>query len=341
MDPDTPMRLSRADLLLRASRHPLAQRTQRGLHAAGVKAESPVVCCVSGGGDSMAMLVLVAALRERTSATLKGFSVLAIDHGLRADNRREAEHAIALARFLGVQRAEIRRVMLAETGNILDAARAARLQATREFAVSVGAQQVLLAHQSDDRAEGLLLALKRGAGIDAAACLVPVRAMEGGVADQLVLCRPMLAMRRSELRAFLSEMQLTWCEDPSNTLRSRGAIRGDPSLAALCEEIAAGAGAMVEETAALCALRDELLDQLVPRSQTTLTRESFESLPKAIQSEALARLVRAAGGGATRAILDAALQGTAAMERRPRTFACQGGVVLRIDAREIAALTSD
>ena len=325
----------RAELLLRASRHPLASVVRRGLARAGVGDSERVLLLVSGGGDSMAMLLLVAALRERDDPSLQSLSVLAIDHGLRAEGAGEAAHAVAFAQHLGIARASSRAVVMPSVGNILDAARIARLDAARAMAAETGASAVLLAHQADDRAEGLLLALARGVGIDALASLLPRRDFDGG----MTLCRPLLGARREELRSFLMELGVAWRDDPSNNRRARGEIRSDPSLAALADRIAHGADTLCDEAGELIALREQSLDSQIASGASAISRAAFEGLHHALRSAAIHRIVRAAGGDVTRATLEQALRAAQDPMRAPRSFDCGGGVVLVIDAREVRAIT--
>ena len=60
---DTKSERSRCEILLRSSRHPLVARLADGLAEAGVAMDERLVLLVSGGGDSLALLVLMAALR--------------------------------------------------------------------------------------------------------------------------------------------------------------------------------------------------------------------------------------------------------------------------------------
>jgi len=279
--------------------------------------------------------LLVAALRERDDPSLQSLSVLSIDHGLRAEAAGEAAHAVAFAQHLGIARASARTVAMPNAGNILDAARTARLDAARAMAAEASAGAVLLAHQADDRAEGLLLALARGVGIDALASLLPRREFQGGMA----LCRPLLGARREELRSLLRELGVAWREDPSNNRRARGEIRSDPSLAALADRIANGAATLCDEAGELISLREQSLDAQIASDAAAISRAAFERLHHALRGAAIHRIVRAAGGDVTRATLEQALRAAQDPNRAPRSFDCSGGVVLVIDAREVRALT--
>lgn len=326
-----------ADEVLRAaSRHPLASQVARSLESAGVEPEERLLLMVSGGGDSMAMLVLVAALRARLDRGLSSLAVCTIDHGLRETSAREAAFVVAEAHAMGVVEARAVRVDVARTGNLLDAARQARLAAMQAEAQRIGARVALLAHQADDAAESLVMALGRGGGFEALTAILPRRALErSGVA----LVRPLLGTRREQLRAFLREVGVGWIEDPSNETRTRGALRADPSIRALLDRIASGAHGLLDEAAAIQAWRAEETRRVLasrPGGGLPLERGAVDALPRALRSEVLRALVHEAGGQLARPVLQAALDALDNTDRAPRVFHCAGGVELRVDARGVS-----
>lgn len=329
---------ARGELLLRASRHALAPLFARELDRRGLLgADRPLVALASGGGDSTALLVLLAAVRERRDA-LGSVHVLALDHGLRPAAAGETAHAIAIARHLGFGSAE-RAPCPVEEGNTLDRARAARIERAFARCAETGARHVLLGHQADDRAESILLALSRGGGAEGLAGLAPTRMMQASSGATVEFVRPLLAARREELREFLRDMQVPWCDDPSNALRTRGSMREAPAVAALLDRIAAASGDFGDELLALLALRDERLAALAPAGAVEAPRAAVDALPEGLRPALLRRLVHAAGGDCSRATLDAALRNLRDGERAPRRFACARGVELEIDARGVRAVT--
>lgn len=149
---------------------------------------SPLVCGVSGGADSLAMLVLAVASECTVTA-------VHVDHGLRAGSSSEAELVASVAARLGARfRAE--RVEVAPGPNLEARARAARH--------GVLGPDAALGHTLDDRAETMLVNLLRGAGPDGLGALRPGPR------------HPILALRRSDTLAVCAAEGLSPFVDPSN-----------------------------------------------------------------------------------------------------------------------------
>lgn len=167
-------------------------------------APGPLLVAVSGGGDSVALLRLLCAIApERGWRLVVGH----VDHGLRPDSAADAAWVVALARSLGLDFLS-RRVAVRPAGRGLeDAARQARRGALREMASQVGAGTIALAHSLDDQAETLLMRLLAGAGPSG---LAGMRALDPP------WWRPLLEVRRDQLREFLTQICQGWREDPSN-----------------------------------------------------------------------------------------------------------------------------
>ena len=115
---------------------------------------------VSGGPDSLALLLLAAAARPTM------VEAATVDHGLRAGSADEARMVAGICKQLGVPH----RTLLADwpeapTTNIQAAARAMRYRLLNEWAIDRGLPAVATAHHADDQAETLLMRLVRGAGV--------------------------------------------------------------------------------------------------------------------------------------------------------------------------------
>lgn len=156
---------------------------------------------VSGGPDSLALLLLAAAARPGA------VEAATVDHGLRPENAAEAQFVARVCAGLDVRHA-ILGPAPPLAGNLQSAARTARYALLEGWQAARGLDWVLTAHHADDQAETLLMRLNRGAGIDG---LSGVRAVNGRLA------RPLLGWRRAELGAVVAAAGLTPIADPSNT----------------------------------------------------------------------------------------------------------------------------
>jgi len=149
----------------------------------------PVTCAVSGGADSLALLILARAAGLEATA-------VHVDHGLRPGSAAEATAVAGAAERLG---ATFRTVTAqVEPGpNLEERARAARYALLPD--------DVLTGHTADDQAETVLLNLLRGAGLDG---LCGMR-RDGR--------RPLLGLRRAETEALCAANGLEPVRDPTNT----------------------------------------------------------------------------------------------------------------------------
>lgn len=162
-----------------------------------------VLLAVSGGADSTALLV---ASAERAGELGLRLEVGCIDHGLRPEASAEAAAVRARSEALGIP-CWVRRVAL-QTGAGLEArARAARYAALESLRCERGLDRIATAHTADDQAETLVMRLSRGAALRGSG---GIRATAGR------LIRPMLRIRRSDTRAFLTARGIGWSEDPMN-----------------------------------------------------------------------------------------------------------------------------
>lgn len=228
---------------------------------------APVAVAFSGGGDSLALLLVAKAW-----AATSGRPILAlhVDHGLQARSGAWAGQARAMAERLDVPFLLLRWDGPKPTAGVPAAARAARHLLLAEAAREAGAQVLLVGHTLDDQLEN---AVMRGAG----APVGPLRDWSPSpVWPQgrgLYLCRPLLAARRAALRAWLAAEGLDWIDDPANAdpryARSRarqaldGAVPLPPSadiraLASACTSTAWG-GFGIDRTALLSAPPPEAL----------------------------------------------------------------------------------
>jgi tRNA(Ile)-lysidine synthase len=169
----------------------------------------PVVVACSGGGDSMALLHLVAEAAGRYGWQP---SVAHLDHGLRPESAEDAafvaDQAADLALPYHAGSADVD--ALRRNGESPEsAARRIRYRFLQQVRGSAGNRaRIVTAHTADDQAETLAMRLERGAALRGMRGILPIR--EDGVV------RPLLGVRRDRLRALLRQEDLAWREDPTN-----------------------------------------------------------------------------------------------------------------------------
>lgn len=169
---------------------------------------------VSGGSDSVALLRILQGLSAQQGIRL---AVLHFNHGLRgADSDGDEAFVAALAAHLQLPffsaREDVAGVARAKHWNLEDAARRLRY-GFFAAAVSEGRiDRVAVAHTADDQAETVLARVLRGTGPAGLAAIYPVNGH---------VVRPLLDVRRTELREYLRGLGQSWREDASNDDRTR------------------------------------------------------------------------------------------------------------------------
>lgn len=187
-------------------------RTEADALFAGLFSFSNLALAVSGGADSLSLMVLFDDWRRRAGWT--GLcEVLVVDHGLRAESGQEAEFVMAEAARLGLRGAILRWQGPKPDQNLQEAARQARYALMASRMGATGAQALLLGHHLDDQAETFLDRLTRGSGLSG---LSAMAADEREGPEGLHLLRPLLGLRKARLEASLRARGLSWCADPSN-----------------------------------------------------------------------------------------------------------------------------
>lgn len=256
---------------------------------------------VSGGADSVALLHLLVA------AGFRKLVVCHLDHGLRGRaSTEDAKFVRRLAGKLGLEcesgRADVAARMKARGESLETAARNARHAFFGECAGKHRCRRVLLAHHADDQAETVLWNLLRGShglkGMRAEQRLVT----ESGVV--LELSRPLLAIRRAELVAWLESQGHRWREDASNAqpIAVRNRLRNEalPLLAEISGRDAVAAfvrgAADTEDQEALEAWALERAKVLDPQGRLHLP--VLRALPVALQRVALRKFLLDGGVGA-------------------------------------------
>ncbi|SFJ71901.1 tRNA lysidine(34) synthetase TilS [Celeribacter neptunius] len=163
---------------------------------------------VSGGGDSIALLHLMAEWAAEEKVRLEAVTV---NHGLRPEAAQEARFAAEVAQRLKVKHTTLNWTGYKGEGNLQDAARRARYRLMADWAKVREISTIALAHTADDQAETFFMRLARTSGIDGLTGMQRRR-----VSDGITWVRPLLMQERFELRQYLRELREPWIDDPSN-----------------------------------------------------------------------------------------------------------------------------
>jgi tRNA(Ile)-lysidine synthase len=204
------------ELLYHFPVHALAERLLRTIRKqALIAAGDRLAVAVSGGVDSVALLLLLLELRSEVGMVL---SVSHVNHQLRGEESDEDERFVAgLARRHSLE-LHARNAPPTQTrkSGVEAAARKLRYDFFRELARQGRISKIATAHTLDDQAETVLLRMVRGTGIRGLAGIHPRLLLQerGRILGEVI--RPLLGFRRTELEAFLGQRAQAWREDSSN-----------------------------------------------------------------------------------------------------------------------------
>lgn len=251
---------------------------------------------VSGGSDSLALALLA---QDWARAQGGRVTALSVDHGLRNGSRAEVQQVGRWLRKRGIAQRILTWEGEKPKQGLMAAARQARYRLLEGWCARKGVLHLLLAHQIEDQAETLLMRLARGSGADGLAGMASIVH-----ARQVRLLRPLLGVKRADLKVYLKGLGQAWIDDPSNDNQVFERVRlraGAPVLADLglrAEALAASAAKLtaqkrhldIETVAALA--RHAVIDSLgFAWVERALLGESVE-----IRHRCLARLLACLNG---------------------------------------------
>lgn len=273
-----------------------------------IQAGDYVLAGVSGGADSVCLLLLLLEYQKRCTFSLQAVHV---EHGIRGEESREdARFVEALCRRLGVScrtyaldvpaYAREHRLGLEEAARKLRYASFA--QAAQLAEVPAEKIKIALAHHADDNAETVLFQLVRGSGVRGLSGMRACRALDTGG----TLIRPLLYVARREIEEYLAARGEVYRVDATNqdTSYSRNRIRHEvlPQLVQVNQQAIRHIG----QSAGYLAELADYLEQEAGRIAALVCvekhdgclvhRELFEKFPLLLQGEVLHRQLAALAG---------------------------------------------
>jgi tRNA(Ile)-lysidine synthase len=282
-----------------------------------------IVCAVSGGADSMALLFAMYLLREKLGITL---SAAHFNHNLRGSESDDDEqfvrsfcHRYDIELFVG-------------SGTVTAGAKgleAAARDARYDFFKTLPGK-IATAHTANDNAETVLMHLVRGTGLKGLGAITPIR-------DNVI--RPMLPVTRQEVLTFLQEYHISYREDSSNGtdqfLRNRLRHRVMPLLETENPRLAENLSAM-----ALRLRQDEVaLGQIAADYPTTIS--CLRKAPPAIRGRVLEKFLKDNGVKEPEAEHIALAEALVFSEKPSACAQFPGGVTVRRRYDELVAQTQE
>lgn len=243
-----------------------------------------VLCALSGGADSCALLLALSRLREELSF---GLEAVHVEHGIRgSESLADMAFCEELCRRMDVpfhvSHVDAPRYASEQKLTLEEAARILRYRAFEEFARETGSRVIALAHHADDQAETVLMNLARGSGLRGLAGIRCVRELvlslsaDGtgdGKIETVRLIRPLLKCPRAAIEQFLEDCHQEWRTDSTNLSpdHTRNRIRRQilPLLSSLVNEQAA---AHIGEAAQRLQEADDFLRREAARRTRKMSR---------------------------------------------------------------------
>ena len=263
-------------------------RFRRDLEALTGHVPGRLAVAVSGGPDSLALLLLAAA------AYPGAIEVATVDHGLRPQSADEARFVAGICERLGARHATLAARVDTARASLQRSAREARYAALAGWLAESGTLWLATAHHGDDQAETVMMRLARGSGV-AGLAGIRARAPLPASGSSARLVRPLLGWRRAELAAIVAAAGLTPVDDPSNRDdrfdRARLRRRLAQSDWIDAEPLARSAAALAEADAALDWIVDRLWSERVTEADAGFTLDPA-GLPSELERRLLLRILK-------------------------------------------------
>lgn len=266
---------------------------------AGIDSAEKVIVAVSGGSDSVALLLLANAWANHENVQVQAVTV---DHGLRPEAAAEAAFVASICEGLGIRHITLAWEGIKPNSGLPEASRLARYQLLEEYAIDSGAKYILTGHTADDQVETVYMRLSRekstgtGRGLSGMAART---IMPKGV----LLMRPLLGLSRDMLRQYLAQNAQSWVEDPSNVDASYERVRArqfldsrrqhKSDLYAFSKIMGRLRKQIANQTAVFLGDNVNVLPGLVYRLDVAL----FDQTPQPVLINALQVLLAVVGGG--------------------------------------------
>lgn len=259
-----------------------------GLDFDSVSPENPLGIAVSGGADSVSLLVSLSSLFESES-----LRVISVDHGIRSEEESGGDAAFvkSLCEKFGIKchvekidHGRIEKFALESSLSLEEVARNIRYEAFDSFIKREGLCALCVAHNQNDNLETVLMRFLQGGASESL----------GGISStREKIIRPLLSFTRSQIEDYLSEKKIGWRKDSTNcdTKYLRNRIR-NVLVPVLNENFPGWENALLlglkknrddEEALGLMAEQNLNIVSFYEEKSFSVPRKRFFELPRAIQ----------------------------------------------------------
>ncbi len=256
-----------------------------------IQEHDTIVAGVSGGADSVCLLLMLIEYRKKVPFTL---AVVHVNHKMRLEAGQDANYVRTLCDSLGLPfylyEEDVETLAKTKGLSTEEAGREVRYKAFLEVRNKLGGKgKIAVAHNENDCAETVLFHLFRGTGLTGLSGILPVR-------DDII--RPLLCLSRTEIEEYLNNRKIRWCNDSTNqeNTYARNKIRNIILPFAeqeICtnsiSHIAATAKEVAEVRSYLEAQTKELMKEMVSNlpKEALIPIKPFLSLPTLLQRNLL------------------------------------------------------
>lgn len=268
-----------------------------------VSTQTGVALAVSGGPDSMALLLLMDRWRRKRlklGQPAPDLTILTIDHGLRKESGEECQFVLDKADELGYEAELLHWSGPKPTTRIQEMAREFRYQQMVAACHLRGIKTLMTAHHLDDQAETFLMRLARGSGVDGLSAMAIESRRYG-----LRLLRPLLDFEKADLIAQLDQSGWSYRIDPSNTdtrferVRLREGKEELEKLGLSSQMIGLAASRLRRAKTALNEISNDFLAKnvfITDYGTARVDQLAFSDAPDEIAIRALSKLLKLCGG---------------------------------------------
>lgn len=228
--------------------------------------EDKVIVGVSGGSDSVGLLYMLLALEDLSLKLV----VAHVNHKLRGnESDRDAGFVRELAGKLNLdfEYVEVDTDSYRKVNKLSpeDAARKLRYDFFYKLLEKHKASKIATAHTLDDQAETVIMRLLRGSGTLGLSAIKP---------ESNNLVRPLLNIKKSDIRVYLESRGIKWIEDSSNNSDDfrRNRIRNE--LIPVIENIQPNASEIIARSARVAAIESDFINEEVKKTYKTIISSS-------------------------------------------------------------------